>query len=211
MPRPAHSLLWTGCALACLLVVLSAGCRRPVADTGFLQEATEAPRDPLLAGRLGANDLFEVRVFQEPELSGIWRAGPDGTIDFPLCGRVKVDGRTPAEVADVLRACLADGYLRHPQVAVVPKEIHSKKVFVFGKVKKPGTFPFEENMSVIQAITLAGGFDQFAGANGTSVIRVDEEGRERKFRVPVGDIGLGRAPNFPLRPGDIIFVPESIY
>jgi protein involved in polysaccharide export with SLBB domain len=153
-------------------------------------------------------DVFEVRVFQEAELSGVYRVGPEGTIDFPLCGRLEVRGQTSAEVATRLRTCLAEGYLRNPQVTVVTREYNSKKVFVFGQVQRPGTFPFEENMTVIQAITVSGGFTQFAGQNKTRVTRTTEQGEER-FEVPVQDIGVGKAPNFYLRPGDIVFVPES--
>jgi polysaccharide export outer membrane protein len=93
---------------------------------------------------------------------------------------------------------------------VVAKETSSKKVFVFGHVQKPGTFAYEDGMTVIQAITLAGGLAQFGQANRTSVIRPTDGGPEQKYLVPVEDIGTGRAPNFYLQPGDIVFVPESI-
>ena len=93
---------------------------------------------------------------------------------------------------------------------VVAKEINSRKVFVFGHVQKPGTFVFEDNMSVIQAITLAGGLSTYANANKTSVLRLDEGGQERKYVVPVDDITQGRTANFYLRPGDIVFVPEGL-
>jgi polysaccharide export outer membrane protein len=63
-------------------------------------------------------------------------------------------------------------------------------------------------MSIIQAITLANGFTKIASKNSTSVTRIIE-GEEKKIRVPVEDIGVGREKNFPLRPGDIVFVPES--
>jgi polysaccharide export outer membrane protein len=77
-------------------------------------------------------------------------------------------------------------------------------------VQKPGTFPFDGEMSVVQAITLAGGFTKQAARNSTNVTRT-VGGKEQKIRVPVEDIGVGREPNFYLQPGDIVFVPESFF
>ncbi|HEX4622681.1 MAG TPA: polysaccharide biosynthesis/export family protein [Myxococcaceae bacterium] len=160
------------------------------------------------ASTLGSGDLLEVRVFQEADLTGPFRLSPEGTIDYPGCGKVKLAGMTSSQAADALTQCLAAHWVRRPQVTVLQREYNSKKIFVFGEVNKPGTFPFEENMSIIQAITLANGFTKIASKNSTSVTRIIE-GEEKKIRVPVEDIGVGREKNFPLRPGDIVFVPES--
>jgi polysaccharide export outer membrane protein len=164
----------------------------------------------LTSARLGAGDIFEVRVFQEPELSGIFQVGPQGDIIFPLCRRVVLGGLTANAAAEALRACLAEGFLRNPQVSVLVKEYNSKKVFVFGEVQKPGTFLFEDGMSVVQALTLAGGFTRNAAQNSTSVTR-HVNGQEVKVKVNVQDIALGKAPNFLLEPGDIVYVPESMF
>jgi polysaccharide export outer membrane protein len=159
---------------------------------------------------MGPGDVFEVRVFGEADLSGIYRIGPYGGIDFPFCGRVAVASLSSGEIADRLHDCLANGYIKDAQVTVFPREYNSKKIFIFGHVAKPGTYVFEEGMTIIQAITIAGGFAQFAAQNKTSVTRTTEEG-EQRFKVPVADIGVGQASNFFLQPGDIIFVPEGIY
>ena len=90
------------------------------------------------------------------------------------------------------------------------REYNSKKIFVFGEVQKPGTFPYEQNMSIIQAITLAGGFTKLASKNNINVTRLID-GQERKIRIPVEDIGIGREKNFLLQPGDIVFIPESFF
>ncbi len=95
-------------------------------------------------------------------------------------------------------------------MTVLIREYNSKKIFVFGEVQKPGTFPYEGDMSIIQAITLAGGFTKQGSRNGTNVTRL-VNGKEQKIRVPVEDIGVGRERNFMLQPGDIIFVPESFF
>lgn len=158
---------------------------------------------------IGPGDVFEVHVYQEKELSGTYRVAPDGNIDFPLIGLLKVDGLTPGQVADLIRGGLREGFIRDPNVNVFVKEFNSKKVFVLGEVVKPGTFRFEESMNIIQAITVAGGFTDRASKNGTVVTRV-EGGLEKRIGVPVEDISEGRSPNFFLKPGDIVFVPESV-
>jgi protein involved in polysaccharide export with SLBB domain len=180
-------------------------------DTGGVPAAM-APTAPevAVASSLGAGDVFEVRVFQEPELSGVYQVGPQGDIIFPLCKRVRVAGLDANSAAEAIRACLANGFMRDPQVSVLVKEYNSKKVFVFGEVQKPGTFPYEDGMSVVQAVTIAGGFTKTAAQNSTSVTR-RVGGTETKIKVTVQDIALGKAPNFTLEPGDIVYVPESLF
>jgi polysaccharide export outer membrane protein len=178
---------------------------------GTLPPAALADRPAeVVASTLGPGDVFEVRVFQEPELSGVYQVGPQGDIIFPLCKRVLVGGLDANGAAERLRACLADGYLRNPQVSVLVKEYNSKKIFVFGEVQKPGTFAYEDGMSVVQAVTLAGGFTRTASQNSTSVTR-RVNGQEVKVKVNVEDIALGKAVNFTLEPGDIVYVPESLF
>jgi polysaccharide export outer membrane protein len=177
--------------------------------------AAPSPVEPaatagLPASTLGPNDLFEVRVYQEPELSGLYQVGPQGDIMFPLCKQVVVSGLTANGAAEKLRDCLSKGFLRNPQVSVLVKEFNSRKVFVFGEVQKPGTFPYEDGMSVVQALTLAGGFTKQAAQNSTSVTR-HIKGQEVKTKVNVQDIALGKAANFTLEPGDIVYVPESMF
>jgi polysaccharide export outer membrane protein len=189
-------------------------CRGPKAVGGGASISTSEARsttEPNGGGStLGPGDLVEVRVFQEADLSGAYRLSPEGTVDYPLCGKVKLAAMTSSQAADALTSCLANGYLRRPQVSVLIREYNSKKIFIFGEVQKPGTFPYEENMSVVQAVTLAGGFTKVASKNGTQVTRTIA-GLEKKIRVPVEDIGNGREKNFLLQPGDIVFVPESFF
>jgi polysaccharide export outer membrane protein len=196
-------------AVLAALVGLASGCAlRERAPAALPLAVTTGP--PPASSTLGPGDLFEVRVFQEPELSGMFQIGPGGDIIFPLCKRVELLGLTANGAAERLRTCLADGFLRNPQVSVLVKEYNSKKVFVFGEVQKPGTFTFEDGMSIVQAVTLAGGFTKVAAQNSTSVTR-RVNGQEQKIRVSVQDIAVGKAPNFTLEPGDIVFVPESLF
>ncbi len=202
-------------ALALLAVSLASACRTPTKEVPKLspREQVEA-RAPVANSSLGTGDVIEVRVFQEADLSGAFRVAAEGTIDYPFCGRIKVAGLSSSALVDLLTRCLANGYLKKPQVTVYLKEYNSQKVFVFGEVQKPGTFPFEPSMNIIQAVTLAGGFTKIAAKDSVIVTRVvvDEKSlqpEERKMRVPVESIGEGREKNFAIQPGDIVYVPES--
>ncbi len=189
---------------------LAVGCRHAEGAAASGRAETSIPTAaPVAANSLGAGDVFEVRVFQEPDLSGAFRLSSAGTIDFPLCGQVHLGGLSTDAAAQALARCLANGYLRNPQVSIFVKEYNSKKIFVFGEVQKPGTFTYEDGMNIVQAITLAGGFAARAAKNSTSVTRA-VDGSQSRIKVAVEDIGRGRAENFALRPGDIIFVPESL-
>jgi polysaccharide export outer membrane protein len=159
---------------------------------------------------VGKGDLIEVKVFREPELDGVFRVGAGGEIDFPLIGRVEVVGQLPEEVAATIRARLAGDYLKDPQVTVLVKESNSRKIHVFGQVAEAGTFPYRSGMTVIEAITSAGGFAELASPNRTRVTRVID-GVEKVYELPAGSIGEGEAPNFLLQPGDIVFVPEAVF
>jgi len=193
--------------LVSLVGLLVAGCPQlPNGDYIKIPVDTKSLRDSVT---LGPEDVFEVRVYEEKDLSGIFRVSSEGTIHFPLVGEVNVLNLSPSEVATLLQDKLRDGYLRDPYVTVTIREYKSKKVFVLGQVSRPGTFPFEGDMSVVQAITLAGGFTTMARRNSVIVTRV-EEGEEMRILVPVDRISEGLAPNFPLRPGDIVFVPETV-
>jgi polysaccharide export outer membrane protein len=159
---------------------------------------------------LGAGDIFEVRVYRQEDLSGTFSVSAEGGISFPLIGTVHVAGKTPEQVEDEIRSKLADGYLVNPQVSILVKEYISRNVSVFGQVQKPGRLPFTHNMTIVEAISQAGGFAAMAKKNAVTVTRADG-GKKTNYAVPVESIGNGDAPNFFLRPGDIVFVPERIF
>jgi polysaccharide export outer membrane protein len=200
MSTPFRSTLLL--ALAATLAV--AGCTR----RSTLPPAP--PPDVMGTTTLGPGDVIEVRVYREQDISGMYQVGSEGDVVFPLCHRVVVAGVTPNGAADKFRECLAAGFIRDPQVTVVVKEYNSKKVFVFGEVQKPGALTYQDGMSIVQAVTVAGGFNRVAAQNATSVTR-RVKGQEVRIKVPVQDIALGKAPNFILEPGDIVFVPESLF
>jgi polysaccharide export outer membrane protein len=159
---------------------------------------------------VGPGDLFDERVYGEPSLSANYEVAGDGTINFPLIGSVMVQGRTPPQIEKDIQARLAEGYLRRPSVSVRVTEYRSRRVSVFGQVRAPGTFPYSENMSIVEAITRAGGFTALAKKNAVRITRRSGPAAE-SINVAVEDIGQGQAPNFLLRPGDVVFVPERLF
>jgi len=190
-------------APAILVAVWAGGCRR-AGSPG----AVAPPAEPGSFSSLGPGDVFEIHVTDEPELSGTFRVSSEGTIVFPFLGELKVEGLGPAEVAALVREGLRGAYLVDPNVTVLVKEYNSKRIFVFGSVARPGTLRYEDHMSIVQAITTAGGFLPAASPNDVSIIRVIK-GEEVRITIRVKDIINGRAKNFELRPGDIVSVPEG--
>jgi polysaccharide export outer membrane protein len=160
---------------------------------------------------LGTGDVFEVRVFGEKDLSGSYQVGPDGSISFPFVGTVVVAGKEAAAVAQELAARLKQGgYLVDPQVSVFVQEANSKRISVIGAVAKPGTLSIIPGMTVVQAVSQAGGFAPLASKDDTVVTR-RVNGALKKYRIPVSDITRGDADDFPLRAGDIVYVPERVF
>jgi protein involved in polysaccharide export with SLBB domain len=161
--------------------------------------------------RLGVGDSFKVRVYGEDELSGQHTVGEDGTILFPFIGRVKAAGMTPEELAETLALQLEEqGYLRRPQVNVLVDEYVSKRVSVFGSVSKPGTFPLVSGLTVVQAVSLAGGLTSIANASEVVITRRSGE-TMRRITVSITKITRGQASDVLLEAGDLVFVPERVF
>lgn len=197
--------MWRLLAIAALVLGSIVGCG---ASSRTVVEKPVIP--PSVDTSLGVGDTFDVRVFGEPDLSGTYRVGSEGDINFPLIGVVHVAGLDSKGISKLIADRLRQGLLRDPQVTVLIKEQTSKKIYILGQVSHPGTFNYAPSMSVVEAITLAGGFTPIAAKNDTTITRSDD-GRKATVRAPVADIGEGKAPNVFLRPGDIISVPERIF
>lgn len=194
------------------LIVVLAGCAAVGCRTAPGQAPPEVvPNVPLAANVIGTGDVVEIRVFREKDLDGTYRVGNDGTIEYPMIGTVTLKGRRPEEISEEIRTRLAGGYLVDPQVTVFVSERKSQKVHVLGQVNQSGSFSYESGMTIVQAITNAGGFTKLASQNSVTVTRIGPNREKVTFKVPVGDIGSGRAANFELSPGDIVFVPEAIF
>jgi len=163
--------------------------------------------------------VLTVAVFNETALSGDFRVGEDGMVDFAYLGRVDVIGMQPSEVSELLRRGLGErsadnptghDVLRDPTVRVEVREVNSRRFSVLGQVQRPGVFPHQQCLTLTQAISLAGGFTAVAEKNQVRVTRRDRAGNRRTFVLRVEDIAEGRAPDFDLEPDDAVFVPESL-
>lgn len=161
------------------------------------------------ADQLLASDRFEIRVSGEDELSGEYTVPSDGIIAYPWIGDLDCVGRTCSELAGEISSRLADGYLLNPSVSCQILEINSRRIDVIGEVERPGSYLFEDNMTILRAIARAEGFSDDAAPNGTNVLRVID-GQETRIRIPVEDIIAGDEVNFPLLPGDTVVVPRFV-
>lgn len=166
---------------------------------------TDAQRAPTDANVLSQGDVIEVRVYREKDLSGTFRVAPDGKITFPLLGELKIEGQSPTQLASLLSSKLQNGYLKRAEVSVYVREQAARKVHVLGQVNKAGSFRFRSGMSIIEAIVSAGGFTPEAAPNRVVITR-----GAAKHVVKADEIRQGEAPNFALRAGDIVFVPEYL-
>jgi polysaccharide export outer membrane protein len=163
--------------------------------------------------RLSGADLLEITVFGQQNLDRTVRLSQAGTITFPLVGSVRLGGLTTAAGEAALAASLSE-YVRDPQVTIFVKEYGNKTVFVFGQVGKPGAvaLPVETPLTVLGAVSEAGGFTRIAAPDRTRVIR-QVDGRSQTFVIDVSAITKHgeNDKDMILLPNDIVFVPESMF
>jgi protein involved in polysaccharide export with SLBB domain len=159
---------------------------------------------------VGIDDSFDVRVYGETELSGTYRVSTDGSIDFPLAGRLHVAGLRTGEVQELLVTKLKNGYLKSPQITVTIKDRNSQKISVLGQVMRPGQVTYYPNMTIVDAIASAGGFTGIAAKNSVN-LRREVTGKIESHIFPVADISEGRSPNVMVLPGDVLVVDERVF
>ncbi len=166
---------------------------------------------PVESTTLGAGDVFLLTIVGEDKLPKEFRVAPDGSVDLPYVHRVQVAGLEPQEMAELVRKKLIDGdVLRDPSVAVDVKEYNSKRVVVLGQVQKPGSFPLTPGFTLIQALSLAGGFNAMANRDRVNLTR--KTGKQvRTVVLSVDAITEGSLPDIPLQAGDTIFVTERVF
>jgi protein involved in polysaccharide export with SLBB domain len=166
---------------------------------------------PVESTTVGAGDVFWLTIVGEEKLPKEFRVAPDGSVDLPYIHRVQVAGLEPQEIAELVRKKLIEGeVLRDPSVAIDVREYNSKRVVVLGQVQKPGSFPLTPGFTIIQAISMAGGFNSIANRDRVNLTR--HTGKESKTIVlSVDAITDGSLPDIPLQAGDTIFVAERIF
>ena len=202
---------------AVLVATLAAGASQtPASQTTTAQppKADSGKTDQNTRYTLGPQDQLKISVFDEPDLTNIYRVDSDGFITFPMINRVAASGLTPAELQERIRAMLAAGYINRPQVRVEVEGYKSQSVIVGGEVRSPGKIPMTGTMTLIEALAAAGSPTSAASSEVTV-------SRPRKgpaagdndveiIRVNLKDVQLGRAGrDIQLQDGDIVNVPKA--
>jgi len=160
---------------------------------------------------IGPEDVLEITVWKNQDLSKVVAVRPDGRISLPLIGEVTAVGKTPVQVTEEISLKLKE-YKENPQVSIVLKEVNSYAIFVLGEVAKPGKYPLKSKTTLLQGISIAGGFTAMAARNKLVVFRfgVNGGGQER-VKASYDDIVLrdGSLQNIELKPGDTVVVPSE--
>jgi polysaccharide export outer membrane protein len=156
---------------------------------------------------IGPRDYIEIKVFQDSSLNTKTTVGDDGRITMPLLGKFEVSGLTPSDLEARLKTML-EKYINKPDVSVTVLEAHSKPISVIGAVTRPGPVGITGNISLIQAITQAGGLANGYGRS-LYVLRTAANGLTEQIAIDIDDLMVNGNPdlNLPLRPNDVINVP----
>lgn len=187
---------------AILILVLIANAFAPAhAQT----RASSDPAIPLYV--IQPNDILEIFVYKEPELTRKVLVRPDGRISFPLVQDLQAAGINPGELKVRVEKEL-EKFLNAPSVTVIVEAIQSYRVFVVGKVQKPGLYMSERPITVLQALAYAGGFQEFADESGMTIVRTTE-GRSEVLNFNYKDVikGKNSEQNIFLKSGDVVVVP----
>lgn len=160
---------------------------------------------------IGAEDVLDITVWRNPDLSRQVQVRPDGRISMPIIRDVIAVGKTPTRLAEEMTNRLKE-YVQNPVVAVTLKEVNSSNIFLLGEVAHPGKYPLKSKTTLLQGITIAGGFKETAARNQIVIFRFTEVAPGlKRFTASYDDIVLrsGIADNFELKPGDTLVVPSE--
>lgn len=201
-------LIRSACA-AVLCSALAAPLAAQVRQTAPKNAAVAtAAVDPVLPPNfvIGVGDVLAVTFWRDEKLSGDVVVRPDGMISLPLLNDVHAARYTPEQLAGVL-AKAAEKYISEPDVTVIVKEIHSRRVFLVGEVANPGMVTLSGDMNVLQLIAVGGGLHEYADKENIVVIRT-ENGQEKRLKFNYNDVIKGKNPkqNILLQPGDTVVV-----
>jgi len=204
-------------ALTLLSLVISAPCAGSnetigASSKGPIDQASEKSSLTVTPDYiLGPEDVLEINVWKNADLSKLVQVRPDGRISLPLIGDVPAVGRTTTQLTDEISNRLK-GFMENPTVSIVVKEVNSYAIYVLGEVAKPGKYPLKTKTTLLQAITIASGFTPTAARNKIVIFRFgkDAEGL-KKIKASYDDIVLrdGSDQNIVLKPGDQIVVPSE--
>jgi polysaccharide export outer membrane protein len=156
---------------------------------------------------IGPEDVLKINIWKEPEMSGDVPVRPDGKISLTLLGDVQAAGLTPTQLTTQITDLLKK-YLDDPRVTVTVGAVNSRQVFILGQVGRPGAFPLLPDMTVLQALSTAGGLSLYAATDKIYILRI-ENGKQVKLAFQYKQVIKGNKPeqNIVLKSGDTIVVP----
>ena len=163
---------------------------------------------------LNPSDLLRVEVFQEPDLIREVRVAQDGSVVLPLIGKIYVGGKSIFDAESLITELYNRDYLVNPQINVTITEYALRRVNVIGQVNKPGivVFPPEEEMVLLEAISLAGGFNRLADKGKVTLTRTLPNGKSETFSIDTRKLISGdQSTTWNLQKDDVIFVPERVF
>jgi polysaccharide biosynthesis/export protein len=189
----------------CILLLFVACAKGPMPIDSAHRTEDSPPRSE--AYRIGKGDILEIVTWKEPDFSRDVQVRIDGKIGFPLLDDLEAAGRTTGELEADIRESLVE-YVTYPVVSISVKDPASQKYYVMGEIARPGEYPLRKDVSILQAVALAGGFSEWADKKRVVLIRRDEDG-EKSFRINYKEIVSGKKleQNVLLRADDIILVP----
>ena len=156
---------------------------------------------------LGPEDVVEVSVWKNPDLSREVTVRPDGKISLPLIGDVQAAEGTAAQLTERITEKLRAYYKEAAQVSVVVQQVNSYAIYTLGQVRNPGRYVLRTGTTFLQAVALSGGFTEFALTRKIILRRRMDSGEEAAILLRYRDIVIGRQQNVVLKPGDTIIVP----
>lgn len=185
---------------------------RTEADAGLAPSEPAEASAPPAGYRLGPEDVFNVLVVGEPELTTVARVGRDGYIEIPLVGRIQAGGLTVEELTQRIEEALRAGYLANPDVQIILQQYRQDVVHLFGQVGTPGPFRLTHGDTLLEVISKAGGFTPIAKRKAVRILRREGD-RTRVIVVDVRRIlDEGKLEeDIPLMPGDVVIVPERFF
>lgn len=191
----------------CMGAQEAAGGQHPQAITSAANELAKkvATQDPNYV--IGSQDMLDISVWREPDFSRTVPVRPDGKISLPLLNDMQAAGLTPSQLAAELTKSL-NKFVTNPQVTIIVTQINSQRFYVLGEAARPGAYTLIPEMTILQALSNAGGFTPYANSKKIYLLR-EENGKQQKLLFNYKDVISGKRTeqNIVLKSGDTIVVP----
>jgi polysaccharide export outer membrane protein len=193
-----------------LMIVVASNLALPALSVanGSVPEQGAPEARPAGTYRIQPGDVLNISVWKEADLQADVIVRPDGGLSFPLAGDQVAEGRTVEELRAVLAERLKK-FIPDPVVTVAVRQLGGNRIYVMGKVNRPGEFPFSRPLDVMQSLSLAGGATSFADLNGIRILRREDNGKQVVIPFRYDEVSRGRhlEQNVLLKTGDTVVVP----